>query len=84
MKRLIAMLMAVTFGVVIFTAPMFADPGDETNTDGTSTTDTTAVWTDPSYPPPPPGYVGPWPPPGENTATDGDGDDEGGWVDPDV
>jgi len=45
MKRLMTLLMAVMFGVVLFTAPMFADPGDETNTDGTTSADTTAVWT---------------------------------------
>jgi len=97
MKRLMALLMAVMFGVVLFTAPMFADPGDETNTDGTTSADTTAVWTDTdgttsadttavwtdqNYPPPPPDYVGPWPPPGETAS--GDGGDEDPWTEPEI
>ena len=79
MKRLMAVLMAVVFGLILFAAPMVADPGDETNTDGTASTDTTAVWTDQSYPPPPPDYEGPWPPPGETTSSDGGDGDEDPW-----
>ena len=59
MKRLITLLVMVAIGLMIFAAPMVADPG--TTNDTTSSTDTT--WTNPDYPPPPDGYVGPWPPP---------------------
>ena len=83
MKKLLTLLVAVIVAVGLFTAPMIADPGDDLSTDGSSSTDSTATWTDPSYPPPPPGYVGPWPPPDQaTTSDDGDGGDEGGWADP--
>jgi hypothetical protein len=81
MKRLIILLAVVAIGIMIFAAPMFADPGDGTSTSNPADT----TWTNPDYPPPPDGYVGPWPPPdgSTTTTTTGDGGDEGGWIEPD-
>jgi len=84
MKRLMTLLVAVAIGIMIFAAPMVADPGVTTSTTSTtSSTDTT--WINPNYPPPPDGYVGPWPPPDATTTTTTtttDGGDESGWIEP--
>ena len=68
---------------MIFAAPMVADPGDTTSTTST-TSSTDSTWTNPDYPPPPDGYVGPWPTPDMTTTTgdNGDGGDENPWGDP--
>ncbi len=82
MKRLITLLAVAAFGIMIFAAPMVADPGVTTNTtSSTSTADST--WMSTGYPPPPDGYVGPWPPTDTTvTTTSGDGGDENPWIDP--
>jgi hypothetical protein len=74
MKRLITLLVVVAIGIMIFAAPMFADPGDTTDT--TSTTDST--WTNPNYPPPPDGWIGPWP--ADTTTTTTNSGDEDPWA----
>jgi hypothetical protein len=83
MKRLITLLVAVAIGITIFAAPMVADPGATTDTSIT-TSSTDSTWTNPDYPPPPDGYVGPWPPSDSTmtTTTDGDDGDEDPWNDP--
>jgi hypothetical protein len=85
MKRLTALLLALILCFVIWGAPVYGDPGDETDPDNDSTD---VAWDNPDYPPPPPGYEGPWPPPdgyetdgGEGDGS-GDGGDEGGWTNP--
>jgi hypothetical protein len=81
MKRLITLLVVVAIGVMIFAAPMVADPGVTTNSSSsTSTTDTTLI--NLNYPPPPDGYVGPWPPVDTTMTTDGDGGDIDPWIEP--
>jgi len=76
MKKLITLLVAATIGIMIFAAPMVADPGVTTTTTSTTSTIDT-VWTNPDYPPPPDGYVGPWPPLDSTmTTTTADGDED--------
>jgi hypothetical protein len=92
MDRLIRLLLASILVISLLALPVFADPGDESGSDGTGTTpdgdNTEVVWDNPDYPPRPPGFEGEWPPPDWNASTDGggsgesDGGDEGGWDDP--
>ncbi len=74
MKRLMTLLVVVAIGIMIFAAPMVADPGATTTPTSPTVTDTTL--TNPAYPPPPDGYVGPWPP---DTTMTTDGGDEDPW-----
>lgn len=86
MKRLIATVLAMLLCLSLSALLLYADPGSETNTDGSGApADSTAVVIDGNYPPPPPGYEGIWPPPnytttlGDETGTEGD---DNGWTDP--
>lgn len=85
MKKLVLLILLVVFGLWVFTAFSYADPGDETTTDNSG-----VIITDPNYPPPPDGYVGIWPPPDPDMLTDsgnppppdGEDGDDGSWGDP--
>lgn len=79
MKRLITLLAVVAIGIAIFAAPMVADPGATTSTT-TSTSSTDTICTNPEYPPPPDGYVGPWPM--DTTVTTSCDGDENPWIEP--
>lgn len=85
MKRLSAVFLAVVFCFSLVALPLLADPGDETTTAPDSSTATST-----DYPPPPEGWVGPWPPPDWDPLLDGggpspptpdggDGGDDTGW-----
>jgi len=92
MNRLIKLLSVLILIFSLLVLPVYADPGDETESEGGGTTagddSTETVWNNPYYPPPPPGYEGVWPPPDWDWSTNGggsgerDGGDEGGWDDP--
>ena len=89
MKKLSVVLLAMVFCFWLVAIPLLADPGDGADTTPESTTATSST----SYPPPPVGWEGPWPPPDWDPMldgsgplppppTDGDGGDDGGWADP--
>lgn len=82
MKRLLALLLAIVLCFVLSGAPVHSDPGDETPPDS----DTTGVVVENTdYPPPPPGYVGIWPPPEMVASTDSAAPytgDDATWDDP--
>jgi hypothetical protein len=71
----------------MFSALLIADPGAESESDGTASTSSGT-----EYPPPPLGWEGPWPPPDWDPTLDGggppppppagDGGDEDPWLDP--
>lgn len=92
MKRLLATALVLTLCLSVSVVSLKADPGDPTS--GT-TTGSESTWTNSQYGPPPPGYVGEWPPPDEYYTTDGTGSDSTAtaepttsgddtpWIDPD-
>jgi hypothetical protein len=80
MKKLLVILTAISLCFIVWGIPVYGDPGDETDPEQ----DSTAVyWDNPDYPPPPPGWEGPWPPPDwQSSGYGADGGDEPGWEDP--
>jgi hypothetical protein len=86
MKKLTAIVLAILLSFWMFSVPVIADPGDESEPDGTG-----APATNPEYPPPPPDYEGLWPPEwmmgsdgsgGGTPPPTGDSGDDGSWGDP--
>ncbi len=83
MKKLLATVFLFLLCVGLPAMLIQADPGDTAGTPSDTTTTTDTTWVNTVYGPPPPGYVGPWPPPDGTMSTTSDSGDEPPWTDPD-